>query len=89
MRTKIILATVTGGLLVALFATHVAAAGAPKTPPNSDIGRWQIVQGPPTGLYRTFLIDTATGATYIVCGSKDEGVEGWCPLPVLRPAAAP
>jgi hypothetical protein len=58
-------------------------------PPNADIGRWQIVQGPPTGIYRTFLIDTATGATFIVCGNKDKDVEGWCALPVFRPDGAP
>jgi hypothetical protein len=87
MRTKIIVATVMGGLLVALFAARGAAAGttpgASKAPANPDIGRWQIVHGPPTGMYRTFLIDTATGASFIVCGDKDKGVEGWCSLPVL------
>jgi len=41
------------------------------------VGRWQVVHGPPTGLYRTFLIDTVTGETFIVCGDP-KGVEGWC-----------
>lgn len=89
MRTKLTVAMLMGGLFVALFATLGAAAGAPKMPPNPDIGRWQIVQGPPTGIYRTFLIDTATGAAFIVCGNKDDKLEGWCALPVLRPADAP
>ena len=104
MRTKTVVTVVMGGLLVALFATRGAAAGTSKMPANSDsgaapgaskmpanpdIGRWQIVQGPPTGLYRTFLIDTATGSTFIVCGSKDKDVEGWCGIPVLRTADAP
>lgn len=75
--------------LVALGAGFLAsrAEGQSKASgPDRGVGRWQVVQGPPTGLYRTFLVDTATGDTFIVCGSKEEGIEGWCPMPVLKPA---
>jgi len=81
---KMLLAAVTG---IALVAGVAAAGQAKDTSQERGIGRWQIVQGPPTGLYRTFLIDTATGNTFIVCGNKEEGVDGWCPMPVLRPAS--
>lgn len=43
------------------------------------VGRWQVVQGPPSGIYRTFLMDTVTGDTWIVCDTSD-GLEAWCPL---------
>jgi hypothetical protein len=84
---RVLVAVLTVGVLAGGFFA-VRAEGQSSKPPTSasgPVGRWQIVQGPPTGLYRTFLIDTVSGDTFIVCGSKDEGIEGWCPMPHLRP----
>jgi hypothetical protein len=86
MKRTLLAVAVVVALAVGLAASR-AEGQAKGKPPEGDIGRWQIVQGPPTGIYRTFLIDTATGNTFIVCGSKEEGVEGWCAMPVLQPTS--
>jgi hypothetical protein len=66
----LLLAFTTGGFLL----KHADAA-----PPTTYAGRWQIVQGPPTGLFRTFLLDTASGQSFIVCTTKEK-IDGWCQL---------
>lgn len=88
MKSKLLVAVVA---VVALAAGFVAsrAEGQSKGAgrdqgAGQQVGRWQIVQGPPTGLYRTFLIDTVTGESFIICGNKDDKFEGWCPLPVAK-----
>ena len=77
-------------VVAAAIAVSYAFLGraAPTPEPKVDVGRWQIVQGPPTGLYRTFLIDTATGITFIVCGEKG-GPEYWCHLGLASQKQAP
>ena len=87
MHSKILVAVVAVVALAAGFVASRAEGQAKGAVREQNVGRWQIVQGPPTGLYRTFLIDTMTGDTFIVCGSKDDKVEGWCPMPLLRPAS--
>jgi hypothetical protein len=59
----------------------VASPGraSPPSEPRVLVGRWQIVQGPPTGLYRTFLLDSVTGESFIICGEQS-GPEYWCPI---------
>ena len=42
------------------------------------VGRWQIVQG--GAIYRTFLLDTVTGETWITCYVDEHGHQGWCRL---------
>jgi hypothetical protein len=49
-------------------------------PVVGPVGRWQIVHGAPTAIYRTFLLDTVTGDTWITC-DVDNGQQGWCRLP--------
>jgi hypothetical protein len=68
-------------VIAAVMAVSVASLGraGPTLEPKVIVGRWQIVQGPPTGIYRTFLIETGTGETFIICGAKD-GPEYWCPV---------
>ncbi len=82
MKSKVIVAVVAGLVFAAGFVASRAegqSKGAGRDQGAAQqVGRWQIVQGPPTGLYRTFLIDTVTGSTFIIC--KDEKVEGWCRL---------
>jgi hypothetical protein len=87
MHSKILVAVVAVVALAAGFVASRAEGQAKGVVREQNVGRWQIVQGPPTGLYRTFLIDTMTGDTFIVCGNKDEAVEGWCRMPLLRPAS--
>ena len=87
MHSKILIPFVAVVVLAAGFVASRAEGQAKGAVREQNVGRWQIVQGPPTGLYRTFLIDTMTGDTFIVCGDKEEKVEGWCPMPLLRPAS--
>jgi hypothetical protein len=88
MHSKILVAVVAMVVLAAGFVASRAegqAKGAVREQGSGqNVGRWQIVQGPPTGLYRTFLIDTVTGNSFIICGNKDDKIEGWCPLPIGR-----
>lgn len=74
--------------VVMISAIGYAVAAFAQTRPqslrarSSDAGRWQLFHGPPTGLYRTFLIDTATGDTWIACDmAEDKNHEGWCFMP--------
>lgn len=46
-------------LLVMITAVLVGRAEGQARPAVQQVGRWQIVHGPPQGLYRTFLIGPA------------------------------
>jgi hypothetical protein len=87
MNSKILVAVVALVALAVGFVATRAEGQAKGAVREQNVGRWQVVQGPPTGLYRTFLIDTMTGDTFIICGSKEEGIEGWCPMPLLKAAS--
>lgn len=43
-------------------------------------GRYQIVNPTPQYVGRTMLLDTETGATWIVCGKSDALVRAWCSI---------
>ncbi len=72
---------IVGALIaVGLFACVQLARAETKSPAHepTTVGRWQIVHGAPSALYRTYLIDTVTGDSYIACDVDRH--EGWCRL---------
>ncbi len=76
-------------LLVCLVALNVWA-GEPKkaaapTEPELQNGRYRIVDASKeTGTVRIYLLDTATGQTWITCNSSRYS-ELWCEVPLGGP----
>ena len=48
--------------------------------PKAEPGRWQIVNPISEVHARTFLLDTQTGDTWMICGDMLKGEAQWCPL---------
>ncbi len=48
--------------------------------PRAENGRWQIVNPISEVHARTFLLDTQTGDTWMICGDMLKGEAEWCPL---------
>jgi|SRR6266852_7743794 len=53
---------------------------APPLEPKAGSGRWQIVNPISEVHARTFLLDTQTGDTWMICGDMLKGEAQWCPL---------
>jgi hypothetical protein len=67
-----------------LTSTHVARGQTTLPPPRppsplKEIGRFIIVNGTPDTSRNIMLLDTVTGASWILCHDKDNG-DGWCRL---------
>lgn len=72
---------VIAGLVLGAAATAALSAGTALPP---EVARFQVVNPTPTFRGSTMLVDTARGATWIVCGKstdKDATPPGdWCPM---------
>lgn len=76
-----------GVSLGALAASFVLPAMAPaaqvpsaQTAQQSQVGRFQIVNGTPGMSRNIMLLDTSTGDSWITCSGEDSG-NVWCVVP--------
>jgi len=81
MRKQTVIFGVLAGVIVCLAIAQPNATQTRTTNnTKAENGRWQIVNPISEVHARTFLLDTQTGDTWMICGDMLKGEAQWCPL---------
>ena len=72
-----------------LFTTWRFGCNSQAASQSGSVGRYTIVNGTPSMARNIMLLDTITGATWLVCGDPKGEANGWCPLSRSFSAGAP
>lgn len=76
-------------ILGAMIAAATTAHAGSEARSTNNIGRFQIVNPTPTMQRSTFLIDTATGRSWVICTDANGMPSAWCNLALGATSAPP
>lgn len=94
MYRRMAVVAIVGALLAATLRaqTPKSVPAAIPAPVSLSAGRWQVVNGTPENRNTIMLLDTATGATFILCNERPSTLEpagAWCGMNMYAAAAPP